>query len=139
MFVVDVLVRASAAAAKIGALRCDAMRGAFLNFHQLRLGELFFLAHDLGRNEFALNGVRNEDGLALLTSDPFSAESNVFDFQINNPHTNISTERIANANSILVLTFFRSFVIRASLFSSWPGDFTNMSCVARSITAHAGA
>src|SRR5437667_6381748 len=107
MFVVDVLVCASAAAAKIGALRCDAMRGAFLNFYQLRLGELFFLTHDLRRNEFALNGVRNEDSLPLLASDPFSAEGNVFDSQIDDAHTNISTERIANANSILVLTFIR--------------------------------
>src|SRR5437773_4103098 len=114
MFVVDVLVCASAAAAKIGALRCDAMWGAFLNFYQLRLGELFFFAHDLRRNEFGLNGVRNEDSLPLLASDPFPAEGNVFDFQINNAHTNISTERIANANSILLLTFFRhsSFVLR---------------------------
>jgi hypothetical protein len=50
----------------------------------------------------------------LLASDPFPAESNVFDFQIDNAHTNISTERIANANSILILTFFRrsSFVLR---------------------------
>src|SRR5438552_5133453 len=114
MFVVNLLVHAAAAAAKIGALRCDAMRGAFLNFHQLRLGKLFFLAHDLRRNEFGLNGVRNEDSLPLLASDPFPAEGNVFDFQINNAHTNISTERIANANSILLLTFFRhsSFVLR---------------------------
>ena len=114
MFVVDVLVCASAAMAKIRALRCDAMRGVFLNFHQLRLGELFFFAHDLRRNEFALNGVRNEDSLPLLASDPFSAESNIFDFQIDYAHTNISTERIANANSILILTFFRhsSFVLR---------------------------
>src|SRR5881409_2550797 len=78
MFVVDVLVCASAAAAKIGALRCDAMWGAFLNFHQLRLGKLFFLAHDLRRNEFGLNGVRNENSLPLLASDPFPAEGNVF-------------------------------------------------------------
>src|SRR5215211_1958115 len=99
MFVVAVLVCASAAIPKIGAPGCDAMRGAFLNFHQRRLGELFFLTHDLGGNEFSLNGVRNEDSLPLLASDPFSAESNVFDFQIDNAHTNISTGRIANANS----------------------------------------
>ena len=106
MSVVDVLVCASAAVAKIRALRYHAMRGVFLNFHQLCLGELFFLSHDLGRNEFALNGVRNEDSLPLRSTDPFSAECNVFDFQINNAHTNISTERVANANSILTLTFF---------------------------------
>src|SRR5207249_7569443 len=100
MFVVDVLVCASAAAAKIGALRCDAMWGAFLNFHQLRLGELFFLAQALRRNEFGLNGVRNEGSLTLLAPHPFPAERNVFDFQIDNAHTNISSDRIANANSI---------------------------------------
>src|SRR4029077_7134501 len=116
MFVADVLVCAPAAMAKIRALRCHAIRGAFLNFQQLCLGELFFLSHDLGRNEFALNGVRNEDSLPLLASDPFSAESNVFDFQIDNAHTNISTERIANANSILIFDIHSSFVIRASSF-----------------------
>src|SRR5438094_7451530 len=99
MFVVDVLVRASAAAAKIGALRCDAMRGAFLNFHQFRLGELFFFAHDLSGNQFAVDHVWNEDSLPLLASDPFPAESDVFNFQIDNAHTNISTEQIVNANS----------------------------------------
>src|SRR5438874_4834009 len=107
MFVADVLVCASAASAEIGALRCDAMRGAFLNIHQFRLGELFFLAHDLSGNQFALDRVWNEDSLPLLASDPFPAKSDVFNFQIDNAHTNISTERIANANSILILTFFR--------------------------------
>src|SRR6266496_5321836 len=98
MFVVDVLVCASAAMAKIWPPRCDAIRGAFLNLHQLRLGELFFLAHDLRRNEFALNGVRNENGLPLLASDPFPTESNVFDFQIDQAHMKISTERNGKAN-----------------------------------------
>src|SRR5438046_10129492 len=134
MFVVDVLVCASAAAAKIGALRCSAMWGAFLNFHPLRLGKLFFLAHDLRRNEFGLNGVRNENSLPLLASDPFPAEGNVFDFQINNAHTNISSERIANANSILVLTFFRHSCFVISL---WPGVFTNTSCVPK-VTSERG-
>ena len=80
MFVVYVLVSASAALAKIRALRCDAMRGAFLNFHQLRLGELLFLAHDLSGNQFALDRVWNEDSLPLLTSDSFPAKSDVFNF-----------------------------------------------------------
>ena len=80
MFVVNVLVRAPAAMAKIGALWPDTMRRAFLDFHELRLSELFFFPHDLRRNQFALNGVRNEDSLPLLAADPFSAESEVFDF-----------------------------------------------------------
>src|SRR5262245_5246657 len=50
MFIVDVLICAPAATAKIGTLWADAIRRAFFNLHQLRLGELFFLAHDLRRN-----------------------------------------------------------------------------------------
>src|SRR4029450_12381586 len=71
MFVVDVLECTSAAMAKRRAPRWGAMQGVFLNLHQLRLGELFFLAHDLRRNEFALNGVRNENGRPSLPSTPF--------------------------------------------------------------------
>src|SRR5262252_6489910 len=80
MLVIDVLVCASAALAKIRTDRCDAMRRVLLNFHQLRLGKLFFLPHDLGGNCFTVDRIRDKDSLALFTSDAFSAESDVFDF-----------------------------------------------------------
>src|SRR5438876_3600693 len=80
MFVRDVLVSAAAAPAEIGTLRLYAMRRTFLDLDQFRFGELLFLPHDFGRNELALNSVRNKDGLALFSGDAFSAESNIFDF-----------------------------------------------------------
>src|SRR5436190_9681416 len=79
MFVTDVLISAAAAAAEIRALRHDAMRRAFLKFDKLRFRKLFFFAHDLGRDRFAFDRVRNEYGLAAFTPDAFSAESNVLD------------------------------------------------------------
>ena len=86
MFVVDVLVGTAAATAKIRALRCDPMQGAFFNFHQLRFGELLFFAQDLGGNCFALNCIRNKDSLPLFPADAFSAKGKVLDFQIDNAH-----------------------------------------------------
>ncbi len=86
MFVVDVLVCTSAATAKIRTLRRYAMGGAFLNFYQVRLGELFFLTQDLGGNQFALNRVRDENGFPLLAPNPFPTKSDIFNFQIYNAH-----------------------------------------------------
>src|SRR5262249_38993053 len=86
MLVVDVLVCTSAAIAKIRALRCDAIRGVLLNFHQLCVGELCFLAHDLSGHQFPVNRVRNENSLPLLAADTFAAKSNIFDLQIDNAH-----------------------------------------------------
>ena len=80
MFVANVLVSAAAAPAEIVTLRLYAMRRTFLDLDQFRSGELLFLPHDFGRNELALNSVRNKDGLALFSGDAFSAESNIFDF-----------------------------------------------------------
>ena len=91
MFVVHVLVGTPAATAKIGALRCDATRGAFLNFNQLRIGELFFLAQDLSGNRFTLDCIRNKDSFPLFPADPFPAKGNVLNFQIDNAHMKIST------------------------------------------------
>ena len=79
VFVAYVLVGASAALAKIRALRCDAMRGAFPNFHQFRLGELLFLAHDCRRDALALDRERNEDRFAFIARDPFAAKRDIFD------------------------------------------------------------
>src|SRR6266487_6567287 len=86
MFVTHVLVSASSTPAKIGTLWLQAIRRVLLHFDEVRLTELFFLAHDLGRDSFAFDHIRNENGLALFPSDAFAAESDVFDFQINNAH-----------------------------------------------------
>src|SRR5215831_6755869 len=91
MFVVDVLVCAPAALAKIRALRCNAERRAFLDFYQPRLGKLFFLAQDLSGNCFTLDRIRNKDSFPFFPADAFPAEGNVFDFQIDNAHMKIST------------------------------------------------
>src|SRR5436190_1137753 len=92
MFVANVLVSASPAPAEVGTLWFHTIRRVLLYFDQLRFGELLFLAHDLGGNDLAFDGVRNEHGLPLLASDAFPAESNVFDFQIDNAHATNSRE-----------------------------------------------
>ena len=83
MFVIDVLIRAAAASTEIWALWRDAIRRTLLNFDQICFGELLLFPDDFGGNQFALNGVRNENGFALFPSDAFSAERDVLNFQIN--------------------------------------------------------
>ena len=80
MFVVDVLVSASAAAAKVLALRLDPIRRRLSNVDKFGLGELFFFPHDFRRDKFTLDRVRNKNSLPTFPSDTFSAESDVFDF-----------------------------------------------------------
>src|SRR5438093_733229 len=92
MFVANVLVSASPTPAEIRTLRFHTIRRALLHFDQFRCGELLFVAYDLGGNDLAFDGVRNKYGLPLLASDAFSAESNVFDFQIDNAHVTSSRE-----------------------------------------------
>jgi hypothetical protein len=79
MLVIDVLIRAAAASAEIRALWRDAIRRTLLNFDQICFGELLLFADDFGRNQFALNGVRNKNGFALFSRDAFSAERDVPD------------------------------------------------------------
>src|SRR6266516_3754959 len=79
MFVADVLVSASSASAEIRTLRRYAMRRHFLDFDQFRFGKLLFLADDFGRNDLALNSVRDKDSFAVFSRDALSAESDVFD------------------------------------------------------------
>ena len=129
MFVADVLVCASAASTKIRALRCDAMRRAFLNFNQFRLGELLFLANDLSGNQFALDRVWNEGSLPLLASDSFPAKSDVFNFQIDNAHIKDFNRANRKCQLNLILTFLRdsSFV----LHHSHHGLATSRTCFTR--------
>jgi hypothetical protein len=86
MLIIDVLIRAAAASAKIRALWRDAIGRTLLNFDQLCFGELLFFPHDFGGNQFAFNRVRNKNGFALFPSDAFSAKPDVLNFQINKPH-----------------------------------------------------
>src|SRR2546425_1527355 len=65
MFVANVLVSASPAAAEIRTLGRDTSRRNILYLDKFRLGELLFLADDFGGNDLALNRVRNKDGFTL--------------------------------------------------------------------------
>src|SRR5438477_978873 len=87
MLVIDMLISAATASAEIWALRRDAIRGTLLNFEQLCFGELFLFPDNFRRNKLVLYRVRNKNGFALFPRDAFSAEGDVFDFQINNAHT----------------------------------------------------
>src|SRR5438477_1060037 len=80
MFVVDVLISASAAMAKVRALRLDPIRRRLSNIDKFGLGELFFLPHDLRRHKFTLDRIRNKNSLPTFPPDAHSAESDVFDF-----------------------------------------------------------
>src|SRR5882724_5245444 len=77
MFVVDMLISASAATTKVWALRRNAMQRAFFNIDKFTLGELLFLAHNFRRDAFAVDCIWYENGLAVFTSDPFSAERDI--------------------------------------------------------------
>src|SRR5438270_3910131 len=85
--IIDMLISAATASAEIWALRRDAIRGTLLNFEQLCFGELFLFPDNFRRNKLVLHRVRNKNGFALFPRDAFSAEGDVFDFQINNAHT----------------------------------------------------
>src|SRR5437899_3152098 len=80
MFVANVLVSASPAAAEIGTLRFHTIRRGLLYFDQLRFSELLLLAHDFRGNDLALNSVKNKNRLALFSRDSFAAAGDVFDF-----------------------------------------------------------
>ena len=80
MFVVDVLIRASAATAKVWTGWNRAVGRSFDKIDNLSFSELLFLAHDPGANPFPINGERHEDGLAPVAPDAFAAESDVFDY-----------------------------------------------------------
>ena len=80
MLVIDVLVTASAASTEVRAFRKLAMGRRLEHFDQFAFGELLFLAHDFRRDALAIDRERNEDSLAVISRDAFSAESDVFDF-----------------------------------------------------------
>src|SRR5207249_9990873 len=82
MFVIDVLISTSAATAKVRTWRLDPIGRPLSHIDKFALGELFFLADDLRRDELALNCKRNKNGLAVVTPDSFSAERYVPDFKI---------------------------------------------------------
>ena len=66
--------------AKVRALRLDPIGRRLPNIEEFGLRELFFLAHDFGRDKFTLDRVRNKDSLPAFSSYALSTESDVFDF-----------------------------------------------------------
>jgi hypothetical protein len=52
----------------------------FLKIDKFRLGELFFLAHDLRRDTLAINREGNKDRFAALARNPLAAKSDLLDF-----------------------------------------------------------
>ena len=80
MLVIDVLVTASAASTEVRTRRLDPMRRGFDKIDKLGLGELFFFSNDFRRHAFAVDRERNENSLAVVSPDAFSAKSDVFDF-----------------------------------------------------------
>jgi hypothetical protein len=55
------------------------MLGRLKNFAEIGFGELLLLAHDVGRDAFAVDRVRDENRLAFAAADPFAAECDVVD------------------------------------------------------------
>src|SRR5437762_11676365 len=98
MFVIDVLISGSAAAANVRTWRLDLIGRPLPHIDKFALGELFFLADDLRRDELALNRKRNKNGLAVVTSDSFSAERNVPDFKIDDAERGMIAWQIGRAS-----------------------------------------
>jgi hypothetical protein len=80
MRVIDVLIGATAALPEIWTGRIDPGRGPLAKIDNLRFGELFFLARDFCRNQFAFDRKRNENGFPVFSRYPLSAEGDVRDF-----------------------------------------------------------
>jgi hypothetical protein len=79
MFVIDVLITATAASTEVRAFGLDAMRRAFAKIDKLGLGELFLFAHDLGGDFLAFDGEWDEDDSAVFPRDALSAKGDIFD------------------------------------------------------------
>src|SRR5262249_44870849 len=80
VFVANMLIRAAAASAEIGALWRDAIRRTLLNFDQLCFGELLLFPDDFGGAKRSLNRVRDEYRLPLFARATFAAERAVLGF-----------------------------------------------------------
>jgi len=86
MRVIDVLISAAAATAKVGTARFDAMRRMFLKINDLRFGELLLLARDFRGKELTVDRERNKNRLAIFARNAFSAKGNVSDLEIDDSH-----------------------------------------------------
>src|SRR5438270_1803231 len=86
MFVLDVLIRAAAASAEIGTRRRHPMGRFFSNLDNLRFGELFLFSSNFRGNQFAVDGVGNEDRFALVTGDSAPATGDVFALKMDCAH-----------------------------------------------------
>src|SRR5947209_12785668 len=85
--VIDVLVGASATAAKVGTTRLDPVRRRLFNLNNFPFSEMFLLPSDSGRNQFTVDCERNKNGFAVFARYTFAAKSNVLDLKIDDPHT----------------------------------------------------
>ena len=97
MFVVDVLISAAAATAKVRTWWLNTIGGGFPDIDKFSLRELFFLADDFGGNCLAINRKRDKNRFAVFTSDSFSAERNVPDFKIDDAQRRMLAWQIAYA------------------------------------------
>lgn len=62
------------------------MRRVLAKIDNLRLRELFLVADDFRRNQFAVDRERNKNRLAVFARDAFAAKGDIFDLQIDNAH-----------------------------------------------------
>ena len=53
-----------------------------MKLYNLSFSKLFLLASDSRRNNFAVDGERNENGFPSFATDAFSSEGDVFDLEI---------------------------------------------------------
>ena len=79
VLVLDVLVAASAAAAKVGTFRRDSLRGSLSDLHKLRFGKPLLVPYGASNDVFAINCERNKKSLAVGATYAFAAEGDVFD------------------------------------------------------------
>lgn len=62
------------------------MQRRLANINNFRFGELLFLTCDFCRNNFAVDGKRNEDSFSVVSRDAFAAKSDVVDVKIDGAH-----------------------------------------------------
>jgi hypothetical protein len=79
MFVIHVLITATAAAAKVGTFGYDPVRRWLDDRDNFGLRKFFLLADNFRRDRLPIDGEGNEDGFATLARDTLAAESDVLD------------------------------------------------------------
>jgi hypothetical protein len=80
--VIEVLILATAALTEVGTTRRDAVGGRFQDAQQACAGELFFDLGDFGVDDLAGDDKGDEDDEGVMAGDPFAAEREVVDGQL---------------------------------------------------------